>query len=100
MAEELALDGGEPTAPEGIPYHRPSVGEAEAREISKCLESRYIVGPGPYCEKVESYLEDGWDIPRSLTVTSCTHALELALIALDLPPEAEVVVPSFTYVST
>ncbi len=100
MTEKLALDGGEPVAPEGIPYHRPSVGEAEAREISKCLENRYIVGPGPYCEKVEEHLETEWDLPRALTITSCTHALELALIALDLPPEAEVIVPSFTYVST
>ncbi len=100
MAEKLALDGGEPLAPEGIPYHRPSVGAAEAREIRKSLESRYIVGPGPYCEKVENHLEENWDTPRALTTTSCTHALELALLALDLPPDAEVIVPSFTYIST
>lgn len=100
MPEKLALNGGEPVAPEGIPYHRPSIGEAEAREISRCLESRYIVGPGPYCEKVETHLEKLWNVHRVLTVTSGTHALELALIALDLSEEAKVIVPSFTYVST
>lgn len=83
-----------------IPYHRPSVGQKEIHEITSAIESRWIAGPGPYADKAEEMLESQYGAARVLTVSSCTHALEIALLSLDLNRSDEIIVPSFTYVST
>jgi dTDP-4-amino-4,6-dideoxygalactose transaminase len=59
-----------------------------------------VAGNGPFCQKVESRLEALLGAPHVLLTTSCTHALELALLALDVGPGQEVICPSFTFVST
>lgn len=96
----LALEGGEPVSKESIPYHRPTIGKPEIEAAKRSIESKYIVGPGPHCEKLERELEEAWNVPRVLTVTSCTHAMELALLTAELPENAEIIVPTFTYVSS
>ncbi|MFB6356168.1 MAG: aminotransferase class I/II-fold pyridoxal phosphate-dependent enzyme [bacterium] len=98
--DQLAINGASPVTEDSVPFHRPSVGKQEAEYAKKSIESRYVVGPGPYCKKVEEHVEDEWNIPRALTVTSCTHAMELALICAEVEQEDEIIVPSFTYVST
>lgn len=100
QTNRLAIEGGEPLCAEDIPYHRPSLGRAEKEAAAAALDSGYVVGPGPYCEEVEAELEKQWSTARALTTTSCTHALELALLCLELDPADEVIVPAFTYVST
>lgn len=99
MTAPLALDGGSPVRENPVPHHRPSFSGAEAEAAARALESGQVAGPGPFCRRVEKRLEERWDVPRVLTVTSCTHALETALLAMDLAPSEEVVVPSYTYVS-
>ncbi len=98
--EKLALEGGEPLCEESITYHRPSLGEEEKNAAAAALDSGYVVGPGPYCEGVEERLETRWPTERVLTTTNCTQALELALLCLNLESTDEIIVPSFTYVST
>ena len=73
--------------------------EDEGRRLEEVLTGR-VAGDGPFCRKVEKRLSERLGGARVLLTTSCTHALELALIALGIGPGQEVVCPSFTFVST
>jgi len=57
-------------------------------------------GDGPFTFKCQAWLEQTLDVPKALLTTSCTHALEMAAHLLNLAPGDEVIVPSFTFVST
>jgi dTDP-4-amino-4,6-dideoxygalactose transaminase len=71
----------------------------EADRIAQALAGR-VAGNGPFCLKVEERLRGLLAGRRVLLTTSCTHALELALLALGVGPGDEVICPSFTFVST
>src|SRR5881396_1715635 len=71
----------------------------EADRIAQALRGR-VAGNGPFCLKVEERLKRLLDDRRVLLTTSCTHAMELALLALGFGPGDEVICPSFTFVST
>jgi len=71
----------------------------EAERIARALEGR-VAGNGPFCQKVEGRLSRLLAGRRVLLTTSCTHAMELALLALGIGPGHEVICPSFTFVST
>lgn len=73
--------------------------ETELARVREALAGR-TSGDGPFCRRVESRLAEMLGVPRVLLTTSCTHALELALLALGIGPGQEVVCPSFTFVST
>lgn len=100
MSERLALEGGAPVRKDPIPFHEPDLTGQELEGVAGSLDSGWVAGPGPEAERFEERLENRWDVPRVLTTTSCTHALETALMSLGLSSEAEVIVPSFTFVST
>ena len=78
---------------------RPWFDEREAERVRAALGGK-TGGDGPFCRRVERRLEAQLGSPRVLLTTSCTHALELALMALGVGPGQEVIVPSFTFVST
>jgi dTDP-4-amino-4,6-dideoxygalactose transaminase len=67
--------------------------------VREALAGR-TAGDGPFCRRVEARLAELLGVPRVLLTTSCTHALELALLALGIGPGQEVICPSFTFVST
>jgi dTDP-4-amino-4,6-dideoxygalactose transaminase len=71
----------------------------ETERIARALEGR-VAGNGPFCQKVEGRLEHLLGGRRVLLTTSCTHAMELALLALGIGAGDEVICPSFTFVST
>ena len=73
--------------------------ETELARVREALAGR-TAGDGPFCRRVESRLAELLGVPRVLLTTSCTHALELALLALGIGPGHEVICPSFTFVST
>lgn len=73
--------------------------EEEHRRVREALAGR-VAGDGPFGKRVEARLADLLGAPRVLLTTSCTHALELALLALGVGPGHEVLCPSFTFVST
>jgi dTDP-4-amino-4,6-dideoxygalactose transaminase len=73
--------------------------EREAERARSALAGR-VAGNGPFCRRVEGRLAGLVGAPHALLTTSCTHALELALLALGIGPGDEVVCPSFTFVST
>ena len=83
-----------------IPFHKPFYDDDDARALSDAVRSGTIVGDGPLTQRATAMLAELLGVPHVLLTTSCTHALELAMMALDLAPEDEVLVPSFTFVST
>ena len=77
---------------------RPWIDEAEESRVAGALRGR-LAGDGPICRSVESRLAVLLGAERVLLTSSCTHALELALLALGVGPGQEVICPSFTFAS-
>jgi dTDP-4-amino-4,6-dideoxygalactose transaminase len=85
--------------PAPVAFSAPWFDETEARRIMEALAGR-VGGDGPFGRRVEARLSELLGGPRVLLTTSCTHALELALLALGIGRDDEVICPSFTFVST
>jgi len=83
-----------------IPFNRPSILGRELELVQEAISGGHISGNGPFAKRVESLLERELGVPRVLLTPSCTHALEMSAILLDIGPGDEVIVPSFTFVST
>jgi dTDP-4-amino-4,6-dideoxygalactose transaminase len=83
-----------------IPFNRPSVVGKELYYISQCIFNGYSAGDGEFTKKCHRLLEQELGVPKVLLTTSCTHALEMTALLLDIQPGDEVIVPSFTFVST
>jgi dTDP-4-amino-4,6-dideoxygalactose transaminase len=82
-----------------IALSAPWFDDKEIARVREALAGR-TSGDGPFGRRVEARLAQRLGVPRVLLTTSCTHALELALLALGIGPGQEVVCPSFTFVST
>ncbi|MBL3601017.1 MAG: dTDP-4-amino-4,6-dideoxygalactose transaminase [gamma proteobacterium endosymbiont of Lamellibrachia anaximandri] len=84
-----------------IPFNRPAWAGNETDLIAEAFENGWVAGDGPFTKRVQAMLElQLIDTEKVLLTTSCTHALEIAAILLDLQPGDEVIVPSYTFVST
>jgi dTDP-4-amino-4,6-dideoxygalactose transaminase len=86
-----------------IPFNRPAVVGEEMRYVAEAIAGGHLSGDGDYTRRCHAALAEivGEGRPaRALLTTSCTHALELAALLLDLEPGDEVLIPSFTFVST
>jgi dTDP-4-amino-4,6-dideoxygalactose transaminase len=82
-----------------IAFSSPWFGEEESERVQSALAGP-VAGNGPFCQKVEARLQRLLGVRRVLLTTSCTHAMELALLALGVGPGQSVVCPSVTFVST
>ena len=85
--------------PDAVPLSKPWFDHQEVERVRAALAER-VAGDGPYCRKVEERIGARLGGARVLLTTSCTHAMELALLALGVGPGHEVLCPSFTFVST
>ena len=83
-----------------IPFNRASLAGNEFAYAKEAIERGHISGDGVFTRKCHAFLEQRFNAPRALLTTSCTHALEMAALLLDLQPGDEVIVPAFTFVST
>jgi dTDP-4-amino-4,6-dideoxygalactose transaminase len=83
-----------------INFNDASAQGRELEYISEAITNGQMAGDEVFSRKCENLLRDALGCPRALITTSCTHALELAALLLDLAPGDEVIVPSFTFVST
>ena len=83
-----------------IPFSKPALVGNEIEYISQAVRGGHASGDGPFTKKCHSLLEEALGIPKTLLTTSCTHALEMAALLLDIQPGDEVIVPSFTFVTT
>lgn len=83
-----------------IPFNRPALVGTELDHVRKAIEGGHSSGDGPYTKRCSEMLEDWIGVERALLTTSCTHALEMCALLLDLQPGDEVIVPSFAFVTT
>ena len=83
-----------------IPFNRPSVIGNEQAYIAEAIANGHLSGDGKFTKKCHEFLETSLGIPKALLTTSCTHALEMTALLLDIRPGDEVIIPSFTFVST
>lgn len=83
-----------------IPFNIPPYIGKENEYIMKAVENHKICGDGEFTRKCHEWIEKRTSTSKALLTTSCTHALELAALLLDLKPGDEVIMPAFTFVST
>jgi len=83
-----------------IPFNRPCLAGNEYKYIAEAIANGHASGDGPFTRRCHALLEQELGVPKVLLTTSCTHALEMAGILLDCGPGDEVILPSFTFVST
>ncbi|HEY8671819.1 MAG TPA: dTDP-4-amino-4,6-dideoxygalactose transaminase [Terriglobales bacterium] len=83
-----------------IPFNRPCLTGNEYRYIAEAIANGHASGDGPFTKKCHRLLENELGTMKALLTTSCTHALEMAALLLDCGPDDEVIVPSYTFVST
>lgn len=83
-----------------VPFNRTHVCDNEVRYLAEAVRQGYTCGDGPFTGRATALLRELTGAGRALLTTSCTHALEMAALLLDLRPGDEVIMPSFTFVST
>ena len=83
-----------------IPFNRPFFSGREMDFIQQAINSWHLSGDGIFTRKCHALLESALGAPKALLTTSCTHALEMAALLIDLKPGDEVIMPAFAFVST
>lgn len=83
-----------------IPFNIPLHVDKEIEYIQQAIVNQKIAGDGPFTKICNRWFEQQFHIKKALLTTSCTHALELAAILLDIQEGDEVIMPSYTFVST
>ena len=93
MSTDIRVDG-------RIPFNRPYLVGTEFERMREAVEGLVISEGGPFTDRCEELLVDMTGAEAALLTSSCTHALEMAALLLDLEEGDEVLMPSFTFVST
>jgi dTDP-4-amino-4,6-dideoxygalactose transaminase len=83
-----------------IDFNKPCLTGNEMTYIAQAVQNSHISGDGSFTKKCSAMLEQILDCSKVLLTTSCTHALEMAALLLDIRPGDEVILPAFTFVST
>ena len=83
-----------------IPFNKPYMTGKETEYIRQAVESGKISGNGVFTKKCQQFFEDRYGFRKCLMTTSCTDALEMAAILTGVGPGDEVIVPSYTFVSS
>jgi len=83
-----------------IGFNVPAILGNEIDYIKKAIKMRHIHGGGSFTSKCNKLFEKQLQVKKSFITTSCTHALEAASILIDIQPGDEIILPSFTFVST
>ncbi len=83
-----------------IPFNKPYLSGKETDYIQQAVASGHISGNGMFTKKCQSFFEERWGFRKCLLTTSCTDALEMCALLLDIKPGDEVIMPSYTFVST
>lgn len=83
-----------------IPFNKPYITGREVHYIHDAVDMGKISGNGKYTQMCQQYFEDHLGFKKALLTTSCTDALEMCAMLLDIHPGDEVIMPSYTFVST
>jgi dTDP-4-amino-4,6-dideoxygalactose transaminase len=83
-----------------IPFNKPYITGRESRYFEGAVQNLQLSGDGPFTKKCCHLIETLLGCRKALLTTSCTHALEMAALLLQIKPGDEIIAPSFTFVST
>ncbi len=83
-----------------IPFNKPFTVGKEIEYIKDAVASGKISGNGVFTKKCQAFFEKNYSFKKALLTTSCTDALEMAAMLIDIKPGDEVIIPSYTFVST
>ena len=83
-----------------IPFNKPPLTGYEQQYVLQAIHSNKISGDGFFGKKCQTWFEVNLNCPKTLLTPSCTAALEMAAILIDIQPGDEVIMPSYTFVST
>jgi dTDP-4-amino-4,6-dideoxygalactose transaminase len=83
-----------------VDFNHPVTVGNEFEYMRQAIENAQISGDGAFTKKCHTFLESELGVKKALLTTSCTHALEMSAILLDMEPGDEVIIPDFTFVST
>ena len=83
-----------------IPFNKPCIVGSELIYVGQAVAGGHASGDGPFTRRAQTMLEQRFGACRTLLTTSCTSALEIAALLCDLQPGDEVILPSYTFVST
>lgn len=83
-----------------LPFNRPHITGRELEYIAQAHEGSQLAGDGPFTKKCHQWLEQQTGTRKALLTHSCTAALEMAALLLDIQPGDEIIMPSYTFVST
>lgn len=83
-----------------IPFNVPPKTGSELKYIEQAIQSDKLCGDGQFSKKCEAWIEENFNTAKALLTPSCTAALELAAILIDIKEGDEVIMPSYTFVST
>ena len=83
-----------------IPYHRPHLTQRELTYMREAVEAGHFSGGGAFTRRCHAWLEQQSGSRKALLTHSCTAALEMSALLLDIQPGDEIIMPSFTFVST
>jgi dTDP-4-amino-4,6-dideoxygalactose transaminase len=83
-----------------VDFNRPVTVGNEFEYMRQAIENAHISGDGAFTKKCHTFLESELGVTKALLTTSCTHALEMSAILLEIKPGDEVIIPDFTFVST
>jgi dTDP-4-amino-4,6-dideoxygalactose transaminase len=83
-----------------LPFNRPCTIGPDAAYVREAIASGHICGDGPFSKRAQAWLEQNCGTSHALLTTSCTAALEMAALLCDLKAGDEVILPSYTFVST
>jgi dTDP-4-amino-4,6-dideoxygalactose transaminase len=83
-----------------VDFNRPVVVGKEMEYMAEAIRNGHLSGDGPFTKRCSALLEQELGVPKALLTTSCTHALEMMALLLEIQPGDEVIIPDFTFVST
>ena len=83
-----------------IPFNKPYLTGKEAHYMYEAVFTGKLSGNGMFTQRCQAYFEQRYGFKKCLLTTSCTDALEMAAILCDIQPGDEVIIPSYTFVST
>ena len=83
-----------------IPYNKPYIVGNELNYISDAFSKGKLSGDGPFSKLCHEWLESHINVKKALLTHSCTAALEMTALLLDIQPGDEIIMPSYTFVST
>jgi len=83
-----------------IPFNKPPYTGDEEKYVLEATRSSAMAGDGVFSKRCENWFEDKFNIKKCLLTPNCTQALEMAAILIDVKPGDEIIMPSYTFVST